>query len=58
MTNFDFLKSEPKFAAFSDVAISAEINLSTDIAVFVEHTCKSKFEIKQSLEKLELLKKH
>ena len=35
MTNFDFLKSEPKFAAFSDVAISAEKILNIDIAASV-----------------------
>jgi len=32
MTNFDFLKSEPKFASFSDVAISAEKILNIDLA--------------------------
>lgn len=35
MTNFDFLKSEPKFAAFSDVAISAEKILNIDAAASV-----------------------
>ena len=35
MTNFDFLKFEPKFAAFSDVAISAEKILNIDIAASV-----------------------
>ena len=35
MTNFDFLKSEPKFAAFSDVAISAEKILNIDVAASV-----------------------
>jgi len=35
MTNFDFLKSEPKFAAFADVAISAEKILNIDIAASV-----------------------
>lgn len=32
MTNFDFLKSDPQFATFSDVAISAEKILDIDIA--------------------------
>ncbi len=35
MTNFDFLKSEPKFVAFSDVAISAEKILNIDVAASV-----------------------
>ncbi len=35
MTNFDFLKSEPKFAAFSDVAISAEKILNIDASASV-----------------------
>lgn len=35
MTNFDFLKSEPKFAAFADAAISAEKILNIDIAASV-----------------------
>lgn len=35
MTNFDFLKAEPKFAAFSDVAISAEKILNIDVAASV-----------------------
>ena len=35
MTNFDFLKSEPKFTAFADVAISAEKILNIDIAASV-----------------------
>ena len=35
MTNFDFLKSEPKFAAFADVAISAEKILNIDVAASV-----------------------
>ena len=35
MTNFDFLKSEPKFAAFSDVAISAEKILNIDVTASV-----------------------
>ncbi len=35
MTNFDFLKSDPQFAAFSDVAISAEkiLNIDPDASV-------------------------
>lgn len=28
MTNFDFLKNEPKFKDFADVAISAEMDFS------------------------------
>lgn len=32
MTNFDFLKSDPQFAAFSDVAVSAENLLNIDIS--------------------------
>ncbi|MBE6911060.1 MAG: DUF4145 domain-containing protein [Ruminococcaceae bacterium] len=35
MTNFDFLLSDPEFAAFSDVAISAEKLLHIDIAASV-----------------------
>lgn len=35
MTNFDFLKSDPQFAAFSDVAISAEKILNIDPAASV-----------------------
>lgn len=35
MTNFDFLKSEPKFATFADVAISAEKILNIDVAASV-----------------------
>jgi type I restriction enzyme R subunit len=35
MTNFDFLKTEPRFAAFSDVAISAEKVYSIDHATSV-----------------------
>ena len=31
MTNFDYLKQEPKFNSFSDVAIAAEKILSIDI---------------------------
>ena len=31
MTNFDFLKKEPKFDSFSDVAITAEKLLNIDI---------------------------
>ena len=30
MTNFDFLKSDPQFATFADVAISAEKILNID----------------------------
>ena len=35
MTNFDFLKREPKFARFADAAISAEkiINIDVDASV-------------------------
>ena len=35
MTNFDFLKEEPQFSAFADVAISAEkiLNIDTDASV-------------------------
>ena len=32
MTNFDFLKSDPQFATFADVAISAEKILNIDMA--------------------------
>lgn len=35
MTNFDFLKSDPQFAAFADVAISAEKILNIDMAASV-----------------------
>ncbi|MBQ6895378.1 MAG: DEAD/DEAH box helicase family protein [Clostridia bacterium] len=35
MTNFDFLKSDPQFATFSDVAISAEKILNIDMAASV-----------------------
>ena len=35
MTNFDFLKAEPKFATFADVAISAEKILNIDVAASV-----------------------
>lgn len=35
MTNFDFLKSDPQFAPFSDVAISAEKILNIDAAASV-----------------------
>lgn len=35
MTNFDFLKSDPQFAAFADVAISAEKILNIDTAASV-----------------------
>lgn len=35
MTNFDFLKSDPQFATFSDVAISAEKILNIDAAASV-----------------------
>ena len=31
MTNFDFLKQEPKFNSFSDVAVAAEKILNIDI---------------------------
>lgn len=35
MTNFDFLKADPQFSAFSDVAISAEKILNIDAAASV-----------------------
>ena len=35
MTNFDFLKSDSQFDAFSDVAISAERLLNIDISASV-----------------------
>ena len=35
MTNFDFLKQEPKFKSFADVAISAEKILPIDCATAV-----------------------
>ena len=35
MTNFDFLKSDPQFSTFSDVAISAEKILNIDAAASV-----------------------
>lgn len=35
MTNFDFLKADPQFATFSDVAISAEKILNIDVAASV-----------------------
>ena len=35
MTNFDFLKAEPKFCSFADVAVSAEKILPIDQAASV-----------------------
>ena len=35
MTNFDFLKNEPKFKDFADVAISSERILQFDYAASV-----------------------
>ncbi len=35
MTNFDFLKKEPRFDSFSDVAISAERILNIDLGASV-----------------------
>lgn len=35
VTNFDFLKAEPKFSSFADVAVSAERILSIDVAASV-----------------------
>ena len=35
MTNFDFLKTEPKFNSFADVAISAEKILLIDYAASI-----------------------
>ena len=35
MTNFDFLKSDLRFAAFADVAVSAEKILNIDISASV-----------------------
>ena len=52
MTNFDFLKKNRDFDAFSDVAISAEKILHTN------GCWKIKVKIQKSLEKLETLKKH
>lgn len=36
MTNFDFLKTEPKFKSFADVAVSAEKILLIDYAALRE----------------------
>ena len=38
MTNFDFLKNEPKFKDFADVAISAERIFQFDYAASVLQT--------------------
>ena len=35
MTNFDFLRSTPDFASFSDVAISAERLLHIDVDAYI-----------------------
>ena len=35
MTNFDFLKKEPQFDSFTDVAISAENILDIDVEASV-----------------------
>ena len=39
MTNFDFLKAEPKFCSFADVAVSAEKILPIDQAASVINCC-------------------
>ena len=43
MTNFDFLKAEPKFAAFADVAISAEkiLNIDISIKIMLKYLCNN-----------------
>ena len=58
MTNFDFLKSDPQFATFSDVAISAEKILNIDIAASVincrramEFAVKWIYSVEKGLEK-------
>ena len=58
MTNFDFLKSDPQFAAFSDVAISAEKILNIDTAASVlncrramEFAVKWMYSVDKDLEK-------
>ena len=43
MTNFDFLKNEPQFAAFADTAIAAEKTLGIDANICVQ-TCRSAME--------------
>ena len=57
MTNFDYLKNEPKFNSFSDVAIAAEKILSIDIASSVincrramEFAIKWMYSVDKSLE--------
>ena len=58
MTNFDFLKSDPQFATFADVAISAEKILNIDVAASVlncrramEFAVKWMYSVDKSLEK-------
>ena len=58
MTNFDFLKKEPKFHSFADVAIAAERVLKIDVASSVincrramEFAIKWMYSVDKSLEK-------
>ncbi|MFR0800787.1 MAG: DEAD/DEAH box helicase family protein [Suilimivivens sp.] len=58
MTNFDFLKKEPKFHSFADVAIAAERVLKIDVASSVincrramEFVIKWMYSVDKSLEK-------
>lgn len=46
MTNFDFLTTEPQFAAFSDVAVSAEKILNIDAAAVLNCRRAMEFAIK------------
>ena len=41
MTNFDYLKQEPKFDTFVDVAITAEKLFHIDIASSIINCCRS-----------------
>lgn len=41
MTNFDFLKKEPQFDSFADVAISAEKLLHIDMEACVFNCCRA-----------------
>ena len=58
MTNFDFLKSEPKFKRFADVAISAEkiLNIDTDASALncrraMEFALKWMYSVDRDLER-------
>ncbi len=43
MTNFDFLKDESRFSAFSDIATAAEMALNIDVNMCIQ-TCRSAME--------------